>query len=472
MHIAKVILRNFTTLFTAEFITRLFHLFTVVYIARVLGVSTFGQINIVLAILSYFLISTNLGLNELGVREIARDKKRIPLFVSSVTFMRFLLACFSLILISVLIIFMDKPVETKKLLFIFGFTLFPYAFSLEWVFRGMERMEFIAISKISGALLYVSLIFLLIKNNSHLLRIGYITLFSDLLSAIILLFIYYHFFKFEIVKLDFRYCVSLLKMSLPICISSGLLVIYFNIATVILGFVKGDAAAGIYSAAYRLIMIFYTIISLFISALFPVISRYYKQSPGSLEKILSYSAKFILIIVIPVGIAGAILSKQVISIIYGNAYAASANVFAILMWFMMVNSISFILSYSLVGCDRQNNYLWILFLAASVNLCLNFLLIPAWGTIGAAISLVVTEGVVLISSVMVLNTFIKLPLIRFILKPVLASFVMGIFLYIFRWGNIFVVTIASIVVYFGTLLIIKGSTREEMRYLKGVVFNR
>lgn len=472
MHIAKSILKNFVTLFTAEFVTRLLHLLTVVYIARVLGVSLFGQINFVLAILSYFLISTNLGLNELGVREIARDKKHVPLFATSITFMRMVLACFSLLLISVLIIFMDKSPQTKTLLFIYGLTLFPYAFSLEWIFRGIERMEFIAVSKIAGALLYVSLIFLIVKNSAHLLRIGYITLGADLLSAIILLYIYYNFFSIKIEKIDLRYCASLLKMSLPICISSGLLVIYFNIATVILGLMKGDTAAGIYSAAYRLIMVFYTIISLFISALFPVISRYYKQSLASLEKIMSYSAKFILIVAVPVTILGVMLAGSIINIVYGKAYTDSVPVFSLLMWFMLVNSVSFILSYSLVGCDRQNTYLWILFFAAAVNLFLNFLLIPAWGSLGAAASLVVTEMVILISSVIVLNTFIKLPIMKFILKPVLASFAMLIFLYFFRQGNLFIAIVSSVVIYLAVLFVIKGTSKKEIDYFRGALFGR
>ncbi len=152
------IAKNFLVLICGNIIAQIFAIFSTVYLARVLGINGFGKIGFAQGIISYFSLLADFGLRTVGIREIAKNKEEIKKYVSHLLTIRLFLAVVSFVLLSVLILFLPKPVDYKILIALFGLNIFPLVFLIDWVFQALEKMEFQAIGDGIRALFYLNFV--------------------------------------------------------------------------------------------------------------------------------------------------------------------------------------------------------------------------------------------------------------------------------------------------------------------------
>jgi len=74
MNTVQRIAKNAGVLITTKVISKVFTFFYVMYTARYLGAEGFGILSFAIAFTAIFGIFTDLGLHQLTVREVARDK--------------------------------------------------------------------------------------------------------------------------------------------------------------------------------------------------------------------------------------------------------------------------------------------------------------------------------------------------------------------------------------------------------------
>ncbi len=464
----KRIVTNFAALFTGEIVARVCHFIAVIYLARMLGVSGFGSISFSLALLSYFLLATNLGLGELGVREIAR-KKDVKDIVETIVSIRLTASAISFLALLVIACTLRKMPHTRYLLIAFGFTLFPYALSVEWVFRGIERMKYNAYGKIINAVLYAGLIIMFVRKPEDILKVAAITILADFISSI---FYYVNFSrKFGQVKLhfDIKRWFSLLPTSLQLFVSSGLFIAYLNFGTVALGFAKNEQVVGIYGAAFKLILFCYALSDTLVAVTFPVISRLYHESREQLQEFINYCIKAAVLIGLPIAVGGLLLGPRLITLVYGVSYSKAGAPLQIMAWAVMLNLVDYILSYALVAFDRQSVYLRILMYATLLNVVFNVIAIPFIGYLAPSIALVLAEVVILALSIFFARDIVRLPLIKLAVKPCAAAFLMGLILLpLCGWLNPLALIVIGAAIYAGALLMAGVITKAEIARIRSV----
>jgi len=76
--IVQRVAKNTGIVITGELIFRLVSLVVTIYLARYLGTAGFGKYSFVFAYLAFFNIITDLGLQTILVREMAREPTRAP----------------------------------------------------------------------------------------------------------------------------------------------------------------------------------------------------------------------------------------------------------------------------------------------------------------------------------------------------------------------------------------------------------
>src|SRR5205807_3802313 len=74
MSTIKKVSKNFAALSIAEGVTRTCAILLFIYIARVLGVTSLGELAFATSVISFFTFFADFGLTTLGIREIARCK--------------------------------------------------------------------------------------------------------------------------------------------------------------------------------------------------------------------------------------------------------------------------------------------------------------------------------------------------------------------------------------------------------------
>lgn len=461
----KSIVKNLTALFTGEVIARICHFISVVYIARVFGAAGFGAINFSLAIVAYFLMVTNLGLGEIGVREVSR-KKDIKDIAETIISMRLVIAVVSFAAILLIAFFGKKTTGTAYLVIAYGLTIFPYAMSLEWVFRGVEKMKYNAYGRVINAALYLTMVLLFVRGVQDILKVAFIALAADLIASVFYYSIYCRKFGGIRLHLDLKRWLQMGKTSSQLFVSSALMVVYINFGTIALGFLKGDLAVGIYGAAAKLVFLIYALSDIFVAATFPVMSRLYHESGEKLNEFMRYCLKITALFGLPVAVGGTILGPKIIRLVYGASYLQSGPVFQILSWFAAINLTSFALSYSLVACDRQHVYLKIMAGGALFNIVFNLVMVPFAGYYASAVALALTEVITLVCSYLAVKKFITFPSIGAYMRSTAAVAVMAGILLVLLKFNVIALMIIAVLSYFGALFAFGGIKKSEIIRIK------
>ncbi|MBI4723067.1 MAG: oligosaccharide flippase family protein [Candidatus Stahlbacteria bacterium] len=466
------VIKNFSSQAIAEIATKILGFIAVIYLARVFGPKDFGKISFAYAIVTYFMLITDLGLQTLGTREIARVKTELYNYTNNIITLRLLLGILSFVLLILSVFLFNKPLEIKLLIISYGLILIPSALFFEWIFRGIERMEFIGIAKVLDKACYLFLVIFWVKKVNQLLLVPYFWWAGNVVGSIFLLYIFTKNFKFPRLEFNPIFWVGLLKKSIPLGLAWLMIQISFNFDSVMLGFMKGEREVGLYSAAYKIILFVFMLGGAYIIAIFPVISRYYKESYERLCNLLSRSAKLMLTIGIPIAVGGTLIGKQIIHIFYGPEYQEGAVAFQILVWYITISFIAMVYSNSLIACDREKEYSIGVALMAGTNLILNAILIPRFSLVGAAVATVVAEGVLFIYSYQRFNKIGKISFVNYIWRPTFSAILMGSFIFLSPIKSLFLIIPISICIYLGGLFVCKGISLEEITFIKRALLDK
>ena len=388
---AQRIVKNFLSLSVATIVAQLLGFITTPYLARVLGPGNFGKLNFAGAISGYFSIIGNFGLNILGTRELARNKDKVEYYTGNVVALKLCLSVLSFGLLLLLVVFINKPLQIKYLILLYGLALFPSALLIDWAFQGMERMEYIGVSRIFGVILNVGLVLLLIKSSEQLLLVPCFSVLTSFLSLGFLIFAFIRRFGKLRLKFDLILWKSFIRKTLPIGFALMMTQIFYYFDTVMLGFIKSEWEVGCYNAAYKIIWLMVSLLGAYYNAIFPILSVYSKKSPNLLKKTLFRLGKLIVGVAIFLALGGTILANFLMNFIYGPKYNPGIIVFQILIWVVAVNSVNSIYAWGLLAYDKQGKWLLGVTIAAVTNVILNLILIPPWGLIGASIATVLGE---------------------------------------------------------------------------------
>jgi len=460
------VVRNFLSVSFAEVILRGITFLVIVYLARILAPANFGKIGFAQAVVAYFMLPVNLGLTILGVREVARDKGSIDKYASNIVTLRLILALFSFGSLLAFVIFIPQSDEVKYLILVYGLTLFSSALLIEWLFQGIEKMQFMGIARVLDKLLYGVLIFLLVRSSKELLLIPYLWLAGSLVGTGFLIFVFVRRFGKLRLRFNFSFWKSLMRRALPMGAATIMIQIYYNFDVVMLGFIKGDKVVGWYNASYKLILLFWGFIPIFVNAVFPLMSRYYKESQGKLRTLISSATRLLSTVALPVGVGGTILARPIMGLLYGEKFDPGIICFQILIWSVVIICIRCIYEQSFLACNLEKRFMWGVGLGALTNIGLNIILIPRFSLKGAAVATVISEFVFSAYLLSYFRVVSRIKIMSYSLKPLVAAALMGLVVYYARNMNLGLSISLGILTYSILIILLKGVTFEEMARLK------
>jgi len=450
---------NFSWLFMGAAGRRLIGLIVTLYLARVLGPQGFGQIAYALAVLTYFILLTDFGLQTLGTREIAIASKDTAQIVGKILTIRFFLILVSLVILQTAAPLLTPSSTTKNLLILFSFALIPMGANLAWFFRGREQMMLVAISELLQISFYLALLLVLVKNNDQLSYVPIIFVSSHILSALYLGSMYSRRWGLPRLFLSINENWNFFRIAVPVAITLLLHQVYFNFDTLMLGFLRSERAVGLYNAAYHVILTFIALNTVFIESIYPTFSKLHRTKPldvsGFLKKTLSLSIAF----AIPLGIAGTILGRSIIVTLYGTKYTDSTFAFQILVWSASLAFIGTNYGYCLIACQQQKALAIAAGIGTASNVGLNFLLIPRYGILGACLATLIAQIIMLICEFRAFSLRVSptYPSAANLLKASIAGITMGFFLIYFNATlNIFVLAGVGLIIYALIFWLLRG----------------
>jgi len=104
-----------------------------------------------------------------------------------------------------------------------------------------------------------------------------------------------------------------------------------------------------------------------------------------------------------------------------------------------------------------------------LNVGLNFLFIPMYGTVGAAITTVISEVTVFIGVFFTFRKEMMIPSLSLFLKPLIASASMVTAIILLNNSNLVILILIGILVYLGVIYTIGGISKSELILIKEMV---
>lgn len=383
--------RNFLALGSGEAVARIVAFAATVYIARVLGSESFGIIGFALAVVLYLNRIVDGGLElGLGVQLIAENPDRIESVAPSLLTARILVAAVLATGLAVLGL-VAFPGSEGSVLALYGLTLLAVGAGSRWILFGLERTRFVAGARTAGELLMVGLVFWLVRSPEDLAAVPLAQFAGDALAALALLWwlrrLGYRFRP----RLDRSAIQPLVRRALPLVGSALLGLMIYNSDLIFLRAFRGLSAVGLYAAAYALISFLSNLGTAYSMSLLPTLTRLGDDAANRLSLYRSatvhvFAAGF------PIAVGTTVLAPDIIGLVFGDAYAASALPLQILIWSVTLALLRDVPVVALMARGREDRVFRLTAWATTVNLTLNVAVIPLFGMVGAAAATVATEG--------------------------------------------------------------------------------
>jgi O-antigen/teichoic acid export membrane protein len=473
MNTIKTIAKNTGVLAISQVITTILGFFLLIYIARYLGEVEFGKYSFAVSFTALFIIFADLGISNLIIRELARNKGLTSEYLTNVSIIKLILSFVAFGFIALTINLMDYPQDTTYAVYLFGvhMILTSFAQAFRAIFQAFEKMEYTAVVMILEQIILISLVLFILFSGYGLIELAYVYVFVGIVDVTLSFFIVLIKIAKPKPTINFSLWKTLVIGSIPFGLNALFGVLFFKIDTVMLSVFKGDAAVGIYNAAYVPLLALTGIIPYMVaSALYPVMSRYFISSKDSLGVFTGLASKYMAIIGFPIGIGCFILADQFIALFYAGQFSASVIAFHILALFIPLRFVSSITGTLLTAINRQSLRTISVGFSALFNIVLNAAMIPYLSYIGASIATVLSEVFLYFVFIYFINKhYKKLGLHKHFIKPLIASLMMGGFVFYFKGVNLLLLIILASLVYFMILIMLKTFTQEDKDIFKQIV---
>jgi O-antigen/teichoic acid export membrane protein len=468
MKTGRLLLKNFFSLATAEVIARVAGFLTTAYLARVLGAEAFGKFGFAQSFVSYFIIFGVLGLNTYGIREIARKSGTLKALIGEILALQIVTTIVSFVLLVAIAVVLPRETEVRSLILLLSFSVFTHCLSMEWVFRGLEQMEWVAFVALLRNALYLVLIFALVHGAHDLFRVGATIVLAEFIAAAVFYVLYRRRHGGVVLNFDPRRWGGILRSSLPLASISFLIQVYYQLDIVMLGFWTTDAITGWYVSASTILLSLIGLGALLGSTLYPTLSRLLRESPERAQSLLQYAVRVVVAISVPMAVGGIILAPNIIAFVYGAGYDGAVTAFRVLMISVVLSFCSIPYTTALIARDERKYFLAATATGAFVNVFLNLWWIPYFQHVGAAAATVAAELCVFAISYVYGRRVARVSFFSIFPKPILAAAMMGWLASVVHW-HVLLTIVVCMVFYFVCILLLGAFKISDMKLIRSAL---
>jgi O-antigen/teichoic acid export membrane protein len=243
--------------------------------------------------------------------------------------------------------------------------------------------------------------------------------------------------------------------------------------TLMLGYFREPAEVGVYAIAWRLSLFVSFPLAAFATIFNPMAAEYVgKGDNASLNSLLQTTNQWILLFSLPLAILLFSFPKEVMSI-FGREFTGGAWVVLLLVAGQLVNAASgpcgnVLMVKGWTGLNLINSAAM-----AIVNLILNFLMIPRWGMLGAALASSFSLAMVNILRVLEIRVFLKInPYTLGYLKPLFCGLIAALPLVFLRGSSPLMASLLFIALYGALAFTLDIQGQRALNNFKKIVKDR
>lgn len=440
-----------------------------VYAARLFGVEGYGKFALTQNLFELFLSLTATGLCILVTRETAKDHAWLGRNLGSALLMVALLGLSGTIVLAIVANLAHYAPDTRTAICIAAVALIPGAICMlaEALFIAWEKAEYVAAGTAGESLARTGLCFLMLW-----MGYGLLSLFVVLIAVRVALLLVYSMLVLRRLptvqwQTEPGALVALTKQWRVFAAENWLSTLSNGMDVFLLSLFHGEAAVGIYDAAWKLIRLSAVVARSFTTAVFPYISRLYVRAEETFHRVNLHSIKYILAAILPVVIGISIMAEQIVRLLYGPEYLSSVPVLQVLAWLMIPQFLNPFLSHTLFARHQQSRSLIVAIIGMVAFAVASFLLIPTWGPVGTAFA-VLTSAMTAFACYLAFSVWGRSThnLLIILLRQAIAAGALCTFLYFMRSSELLPVLIVGALLYGALLVLLRIVTWNDFKLLQ------
>ncbi len=356
-----------------------------VLIARMYGPELFGKFSFILAVLSVIAVLAEFRLQSVLIREYSKKEIELGVLIGSGLVINLFFAITGGGLVYIYTFIEPDPVVVSGAL-IYSISFF---YKIPRLFRAffisIERNIWITKCEILASLLtIVGVTYLAFEKADFLLIVFARSLDFFLMSGLLLVSYILFSRKRNKIRFDFKVSKFLVVSSAPLVLSGAAMLLFQRIDIVLIRYYMGDYQAGLYSSITNIMTLFSLLPIVLSESLAPKVFK----SIGT-DDFDEISKKFSWIIIS----VGAVLSLLMILfayplvlILYGEVYLSAVPALLIMSVSPLLISLGCVAGQLIVAQHTQKNTYIKSIAGCIITILANFLLIPLFGLMGAAVS--------------------------------------------------------------------------------------
>jgi O-antigen/teichoic acid export membrane protein len=529
MSLTRKILSNTFWQVLGRVVTALIGIISIKIITNYLPTDVYGQYTTIYEFIGFFAIAADFGLYTIGVREMAKKEKLESEILANVLAIRLCLIAFTLLaaVVTANLIPQYSGTFVSSGIWIVAFTtglallsgtltsVLQYRLKMQYANIGIILSRFVSIG-------YVAYTVFILKPDN--LAVGFQNLlYAGLFANLLLVMITFYFVSKETkIYLDFnwQYTRELVSKSLPYGLALILSTIYFKIDIILLSLLKDYHQVGIYGVPLKLMEILSVLPVFLLNSALPAMTESFNNNKAKFVATLSKLWTFLMMLAAPILIGGLVLAFPLtfvisnpqflsgyhcnnnIQVVFQNENEAAlkcknekvSNLFEwpnaepdsftylfgsdmalkIILFGMFFSFLNTLFAFSLVSMDHQSKLIITNAIGVIFNLVTNLIFIPKYGFLGAAVTTVLSEIIILYGtyyyvrknvplqlpykkSIYILFSAAVMGLIVFLLQPITYNYVQNL--------NILLLIPMGALVYGVLIYTLKVVTNEDLKKL-------
>ena len=367
-------------------------LITAPYLARRLGAEQLGVFSYTTSIVTYFVMFAMLGTINYGTRCIASAKgnrQNLNKVFSGIFWLQVISSLISTMAYVVYLLVFCR--DNQLIALLQGIALLACFADINWLFFGVEEFQITVTRNIIIKIATVGLILLLVNKESDLWLYTVIMLGGTLLSNAILFFYLPRYVSFTRVswKEIMEHLVPNLVLFVPLLAMS----VYHTMDKTMLGKLSTYEQSGFYYNSDKIVQIPLLVINGIGTVMLPRMSALLtenKQKEADGLFLLTLEGVAVLGIAMACGIAA--VAKEFIPFFFGAGYEPCIIITIVFTPLFLIKGWSIIIrTQYLIPMQMEKEFTKSVVGGAIVNLVFNFMLIPLYGALGAAVATVIAE---------------------------------------------------------------------------------
>lgn len=390
LNVSETKLKVFRNLYWAvvgKVVTLLGSLLVGIMVARYLGPEQYGLMNYVISYVALFQVLASFGLDNIEIREESKANDKKDIIIGTAFTLKCIFALVAMVVVMITALLFETDAFTKAMICMYSFSMLLNSFGvIRNHFTSLVWNEYVVKTEISRTIIGALIKVLLLLLHAPLFWFIAATLFDVLLVASGYCVAYSQKIgKISLWRFDGEWAKYLIKQSFPLLLTGAAVIIYQRIDQVMIGNMIDKASVGQFSVASKFVEILIFIPTIMSQTITPILVRIREKNQEEYEQKAQLFMNVTVWTCLLMAIFVSLLSYWLILLTFGKQYLAAVPILQVLAFKAASVALSSTAGQMIVMEKLQKYAVIRDSFGCIVCVGLNYLLLPRYGVIAAAI---------------------------------------------------------------------------------------